>query len=168
MPVSVKTIACWTLTFSLAVIAFPVSFVAVGDILEYILPCICPVAPRRDIHETPDLNPSVRLTQVGVTFIVSVWAAMSTGLYFLEPRLRKTIAFWTSKLFFAVIAFLVSVVALDIILSYLLPTPNALVIVMKYGVTLVVGAWAGISTWQYFLHPRLREGRQGAEFESIP
>ena len=97
------------------------------------------------------------------------------------PVLVKTIAFWTSKIFFAVIGFLVSALAANTFLSYILPrifaesprrdiyeTPSldTWVIVGKHGVTLVVSAWAGISTGQYFVESHLRGGRPGAKLES--
>ena len=78
------------------------------------------------------------------------------------------------------IAFLVSALVANNFLSQILPrifaesprrdiyeTPSldTWVIVGKHGVTLVVSAWAGISTGQYFSEPHLREGRPGAELE---
>ena len=94
------------------------------------------------------------------------------------PVLVKSIAFWTGKIFFAVIAFLLSALVANTFLSYILPrifaesprretsSLDTWVVVGKHGLTLVVSAWAGISTGENFLEPRLREGRSGAKLES--
>ena len=97
------------------------------------------------------------------------------------PALVKTIVLSTLKIFFAVIAFLVSALVANTFLSYILPrifaeaprqdkyempSLNTWVIALKHGVTLVVSVWAGISTGQSFLEPHRREGRPGATLES--
>ena len=97
------------------------------------------------------------------------------------PFVGNTFAFRNLNIFLAVTAFLVSALAVNTFLSHILPrifaesprrdiyeTPSldTWVIVGKHGVTLVVSAWAGISTGQYFSEPHLREGRPEAKLES--
>lgn len=97
------------------------------------------------------------------------------------PILAKTVAFWALKILLAVMAFLVSAVAANNLLSYILPrifaearrkhiyempSLETWVIVGKYGLTFLVSAWAGVSTGQYFSEPHLHEGSPAAKLES--
>ena len=89
MPASVRTIALWTLTIFFAMIAFLLSVLTANTFLSYVLPRIFAEAPRRDIYEKPSLNTSVIMGKHGATLIVSIWAGIATGQYFLKPRLRE-------------------------------------------------------------------------------
>ena len=89
MPVLANTIAFWTLKILLAVMAFLVSAVAANTLLSYILPRIFAEAPRKDIYEMPSPETWVIMGKHCLTFLVSAWAAVSTGQYFSGPHLQR-------------------------------------------------------------------------------
>lgn len=116
-----------------------------------------------------------------LSFHISTLTTCSSHLLKKMPNLAKTVAFWTLKILLAVMAFLVSAVAANTLLSYILPrifaearrkdiyempSLETWVIVGKHGLTFLVSAWAGVFTGQYFSEPRLQERSPAAKLES--